>query len=409
MDALKILVIFLFMLVLIFKFKRSLTVTFALGCIAVALAYRFDPAVAAKLAIQSAFSHSTLAIIAIYYTITFLQKMLAVKGHISLAEDSLLGLTNSRRTSAAVAPMCVGLMPSPGAVVLGGAMVESIYKGSVSNEDKNFITSYYRHIPESFVPTFGSVVLACELAKVPTGDFVLYMLPLALLLVFLGHVMFMRRLPKETGLPVRKEKVIDIRNLFLSLWPVGLIIFGVMTVDIDVYLVTIFVIILYFFVNKFKFSDIRPFFKAAFEPNVILSTIFMLVFKDYILNTDAVESLPRLFAQLPLPNYLVFSGICFIGSVIAGSTAILAIGLPLAYATIPNGGAPLLVLLSSMAFAAMQVSISHICLFLSSAYFKVEVASLIKRTIPVITVFCILLVGYYLLLTHGAALFVNAL
>ena len=405
-DAVIILIIFLFMLVLIFKFKRSLTVTFAIGCLAVAVAYRFDPVVAAKLAVQSAFSKSTLAIIAIYYTVTFLQKMMEVKGHIALAEDSLLGITNSKRISAEVAPMCVGMMPSPGAVVLAGAMVNSIYKEEVSNEDKNFITSYFRHVPESFAPIYGSVILACELAKVPAGDFVLYMLPLVFLLIVLGHVMVMRRLPKETGLPKKKEKLTDVKNLLLSLWPVGFIIAVVMATNLDVYLVTIGVILLYFLLNKFRFADVKPFFKSAFEPKIILSTIFILIFKDYIMNTEAVESLPRLFAELPLPDYIIFSIIFFVGSVIVGSTAIAAIGIPLAYVPIPDGGTPLLVLLSTMAFAAMQVSISHICLFLSSAYFKVEVASLIKRTIPIITVFCILLVAYYLLLVHGMELFV---
>ena len=405
MDALKILVIFLFMLVLIFRFKRSLTVTFGLGCAAVAVAYRFDPVVAADLAVRSAFSRSTLAIIAIYYTVTFLQKMMESRGAIALAEGALLGLTNSRRISAEIAPMCVGLIPSPGAVVLGGAMVDSIYKDSVSNEDKNFVTSYFRHVPESFAPIYGSVVLACELANVPTGDFVLSMLPLVVLLVLLGHVMVMRRLPEGTGLPEKKDKVQDAKNLFLSLWPVTAIIIIVMLTNIDVYVVTICIIVLYFFVNRFAFDHIQPFFRSSFDANIIVSTVFILIFKDYIMNTDAVESLPRLFSSLPIPEYLTFSIIVFIGSVIVGSTAIIAIAIPLAYVTIPDGGTPLLVLLSSMAFAAMQVSISHICLFLSSAYFKVEVTSLIRRTVPIITVFSIVLVVYYALLTQGAALF----
>lgn len=401
MDAAKIIFIFLFMLVLIFKFKRSLTVTFALGCIAVAVAYRFDPVEAARLAFHSVFSQSTFAIIAIYYTVTFLQKMMEVKGHISLAEDALLGITNSKRISAEIAPMCVGMMPSPGAVVLGGAMVNSIYKETVSNEDKNFITSFFRHIPESFAPIYGSIVLACELAKVPTGDFVLHMLPLVALLILLGHVMVMRKLPKDTGLPAKKNKLPDVKNLFLSLWPVALIIGVVMATNIDVYLVAIAVIVIYFFVNRFDFASVKPFFKSAFEPKIIFSTIFILIFKDYIMNTGAVESLPRLFSALPLPDYLIFSIIFFVGSVIVGSTAIAAIGIPLAYVAIPDGGTPLLVLLSTIAFAAMQVSISHICLFLSSAYFRVEVASLIKKTIPVILVFCAFVIAYYLLLVYG--------
>lgn len=401
MDAAKIVIIFLFMLVLIFKFKRSLGVTFAVGCLCVAVAYGFTPEFALKVAFCSAFSMSTFSIIAIFYSVTFLQKMMENKGHLTLAETSLLNLTNNRRISAELAPMCVGLMPSPGAVVIGGAMINSIYKESVSNEDKNVITSYFRHIPESFAPIYGAIVLACELANVPAGNFVLYMLPLVVLLMILGHVMFMRKLPWKTDVPPTKEKLKDAKNLLLSLWPVASIITIVMLTNIDVYLVTVGVIILYYAVNRFQLSEVRPFFTSAFEAKLIISTIFILIFKDYVMSTDAVESLPLLFSRLPLPTWLIFSIIFFVGSALVGSTAIVAIGIPLAYTAMPNGGTPLLVLLSSMAFAAMLISISHICLFLSSAYFKVELSSLVRKTIPILAVFCPLLIMYYLLLVEG--------
>ena len=69
MGAVKLLVAFLFMLFIIFRFKKSLVLVFALGCVAVALTYSFDPVFAAKLAVQSAFSRSALPIVAIYYTV----------------------------------------------------------------------------------------------------------------------------------------------------------------------------------------------------------------------------------------------------------------------------------------------------------------------------------------------------
>ena len=49
------------MLIIIFRFKKSLVLVFALGCVAVALTYSFDPVFAAKLAVQSAFSRSALS------------------------------------------------------------------------------------------------------------------------------------------------------------------------------------------------------------------------------------------------------------------------------------------------------------------------------------------------------------
>ncbi len=398
MEAIKLLAVFLVMLILIFSFKRSLSVAFGIGCVLLAGLFQFDPREALELAVQSVLSRSTLAIVAIYYTVTFLQKMMELKGHISLAETSLLNITNNKRLSAAAAPMCVGLMPSPGAVIIGGAMVESIYGDSVNNEDKNFVTSYFRHVPEAFVPTYGAIVLACELAGVPAGEFVLYMLPMAAAVYLAGYFMVLIKLPKETGLPPKKEKLKDLRNILLALWPISAIILLVLSVHVDVYLVTIFVIILYFFVNRFKFQQIKPFFKSSFESKIIFSTIFILIFKDFALTSGAVDALPHLLARLPLPDYLIFSLVFFIGSVVAGATAVAAIGIPMAYVAMPDGGVPLLVLLSTMAFLAMQVSISHICLFLSSIFFKVEVASLIKRTIPVISVLCLIVIGYYLIL-----------
>ena len=69
------------------------------------------------------------------------------------------------------------------------------------------------------------------------------------------------------------------------------------------------------------------------------------------------------------------------------------------FAAMPDGGVPLLMLLMCFSYAAMQISPTHLCLTLIAEYFDSNFGVLVKKTIPVIAIFMVLILGYYLLLT----------
>ncbi len=73
----------------------------------------------------------------------------------------------------------------------------------------------------------------------------------------------------------------------------------------------------------------------------------------------------------------------------------IAIVTPVAFATVPRAGTALLVLLMSMSYIAAQISPTHICLSIVVDYFKVSFGSLIKKTIPVLIPFMMIVLGYY--------------
>ena len=50
-------------------------------------------------------------------------------------------------------------------------------------------------------------------------------------------------------------------------------------------------------------------------------------------------------------------------------------------------------------YAAMQISPTHICLAIITEYFNVSWGQLMKKTLPVILVFVVILTGYYMLLS----------
>ena len=137
-------------------------------------------------------------------------------------------------------------------------------------------------------------------------------------------------------------------------------------------------------------------FRTAFEPIIIFNTILIMMFKDIITYTGVIHELPVFFGGLPIPLPMVFALIFFFGTIISGSNAIIPLCMPMA--AMPDAGVPLLVLLMSSAYAAMQVSPTHVCLFIAAECFKVDIGALVRRNIPMILVFFAVTLAYTALL-----------
>ena len=124
-----------------------------------------------------------------------------------------------------------------------------------------------------------------------------------------------------------------------------------------------------------------------------------MLFKNIISESGVIALLPEAFEHLPLPTPLVFALIFLVGTIIASSQGIIAMCIPMAFATLPQGGIPLMVLLMCSTYIAMQVSPTHICLTLISEYFHTSLGALIRKTLPVLGCFIVFLIPYYYLLT----------
>lgn len=333
--------------------------------------------------VDGALSIDTINLVMAFYFITFLQRMLERRGHLLLAERSLSNLFNSRRVNAMVAPFVIGLLPSVGAVLISAPIVDNAAENYLSKEEKAFVTSYFRHISEAFIPTYSSILLALSLSNVNMTAFVLGMLPMIAVLFILGYIWYVRKIPKETGLEKSKDKHKDGWNLIISLWPITIIIAIILTFKVQVYLAVVPIIFLSCILNKFSIKEIMPIFKSAFEFKLILTTIVIMIFKEVLTNTGIIERLPSYFVLLPIPSTIVFALIFFFGTLIAGSQAIIALVIPLAYATMPDGGLALLILLMCMNYISMQVSPTHICLAVIAEYYKISFIDLVKKTLPI--------------------------
>lgn len=397
MDIIKLILIFS-CIVIGMKLKKPLYVSIFAGILGTILLYGIHPLQSIKLMKNGAFSLSTLNLILVFYTITFLQRMMEKRAHLILAEKSLNNLFNSRRVNEMVAPFIIGLLPSPGAVLIASPIVDNASGEYISREEKTFITSYFSHISESFLPTYSDILLALNLSGVDMTAFVIAMLPMVIVLFLLGYFIYVKKIPKNTGLEKSNDKRQDVKNLIISLWPIALTIIIILVFKIPAYYAVLPIIVLSFLLNKFSFEEIKPMFKSAIEGKLILTTIVIMMFKEVLTFTGIVQRLPGYFSALPIPPVIIFVLIFFIGTLVAGSQGMIAIALPLAYATIPNGGLALMVLIMCTTYITNQISPTHICLGIVTEHYGISFIDLVKKTIPIVLIFAVISALYSYLL-----------
>lgn len=397
LDIVKLIIIFTG-IVFFIKLKKPLYLSIFVGAVISVILYRIPVVRSFQLAYKSFTSRETISLVLAFYTITYVQRMMEKRGHLLLAEKALDNIFNSRRINAMIAPFVIGLLPSAGAVLIAAPIVENASKDALTREEQTFVTSYYRHISEAFLPTYSSILLALDLSGVDMTLFVLGMLPMVAVLFMLGYVFYVKKIPKSLEGGQSKNKKEDIFNLIISLWPIAVTIIIILTMKIPVYMAVIPVIVVSALLNKFSIDELLPMFKTAFETKLIVSTIMIMIFKELLTFTGVIGRLPIYFEKLPIHPAIIFSLIFVIGTLVAGSQAIIALALPLAFATIPNGGLPLMILLMCMTYIAMQVSPTHICLAIVTEAFDISFIELVKKTFPILVIFTIITAGYSYLL-----------
>ena len=398
MDLIKLVIVFAVVIGLVAN-KKSMSTAVIIGSIACWILYKIPANVGAITVANTVTSLTVLKMIGVMYVITFMQRMMEKKNAINTARDGLSGLFNSRWVNCAAAPIFIGLLPSPNAAFIAGDMVEASASEYLSKEEMAVTTSYFRHVSEAFLPTYQNIILALAITGYSASQFVIGMIPMVIVLIVLGILFFLKgKVPNKTGQANTTDKKEDIKKV-AELWPILATIVLIVAFNIDTLYAAIRVIVVYFFVGKFKAGDVAPFFVSAFESKIVFNTLAVYIFKNFLELSGAIKLLPGFFSKFPIPTFLIFVLIFLFGTLVAGSMTMTASVLPVAMESVPNAGLPLVCLLMMTSYIAMQISPTHICLSIVSEHFDVSLGDMVKKTIPLLAVFTIIAIAYYLLLT----------
>ena len=360
--------------------------------------FRIAPANGARLFLNPLAGWSSLSVILVVYLISFLQRVLEARGMLRGAQQDLDALFHNRRINASGAPVFIGLLPSAAAMILCADIVRDATDGYLSPEEQAFTASWFRHIPESILPTYTGVILMLSLTGLPAGPFMIAMIPPVCALALLGFLFVLRKVPGHAGSTEKQPRTPYVVALLRHLWPLLLILVLILAFGMDVSLAVLASIVCASLFLRLSVRELSPMFRSSFEWKILLSTYLVLVLKEFITATGVLETLPQTMSALPLPGWLIFAVLFFFATLIGGTTSAIALGTPLAFAALP-GGIPLAVFLMCITHAACQLSPVHVCLAVAAESFHISLGSLIRRTLPVALSFCALMAVYYQLLS----------
>ena len=393
MELLYLSLIFLSVIVALL-FKRPLYQAVLCALAACCILFRIPLLKAFELILKVPVQWNLSSTLVSLYLIVLLQHILEKRDQLFLAQKDLDSLFRNRRINASVAPIFIGLLPHAGAMILCSDIVKDATDPYLQPEEQAFVTSWFRHIPESTLPTYTGVLLMSTLSGIPLNRFVPAMILPVVILFLIGYVPVLRKIPQRSDSQENINKLSCLIDLLKHLWTLIAVLILVLFFKISVVSSLLIVIFISYFVYRFTFSEFIEIIKESFVVKLLLNSFMVLVLREFINYTGVLALLPGLLSRLPIPAYLVFALLFFFGGIISGSSAIVALGTPIAFGAL-EGSVALMVLLMCMTHGASQISPVHVCLVVASERFNIPITALIRKTIPFALVFAVFAILYY--------------
>jgi integral membrane protein (TIGR00529 family) len=415
MYALGMIFASLAVLVLLLRLKVRIGLAMTLSAVVLAVLLRVTPgAMWARLAAEwreQSFTETTpylfVSLTALLLLVNVVGEAMAQIGLSARLIPAMHGLLRSRRVALAAIPLLMGMLPTPGGIMLSAPMVrEAGDKIGVERSRVAAINFFFRHQWEPVWPLFPAVPLIAMMLHVPAAGIVGHHAALSIAGMLGGTVFLLligippRRVEHiETGAGVRSH----LTDFIHALWPI--LFTAVLYVGLNVppaigIFLAIIGLLLLHRVDVHRWPGI---FRAAREPDVILLLFGALWFKLILESSGAICSVVAFFQQIHMPPLLVLFVLPFIVSFSTGVTApTVAITYPFLMPFM-GAGEHLSLGLETLAFAGvvfgLAISPIHLCLALSASYFDAPLMRIIWRVLP--PALCVTGAGFALAILAG--------
>ena len=313
---------------------------------------------------------------------------------------AMQGLFRSRRVALAAIPLMMGMLPTPGGIMLSAPMVRQAGdRIGVERSRVAAINFFFRHQWEPVWPLFPAVPLIQSMLGISAAHLVVYHLPLTVAGI-LGGVVFLLLIGIPPRRPehehARRSAGAHARDFVHAFWPI--VFTAVLYVGLNVppaigvFLAIIGMLLLHR-VDVRRWGGI---FKAAKEPDMVLLLAGALWFKLNLEASGAVGNVVDFFGQMQVPPLLVVFLLPFLVSASTGvTTGTVAITYPFLLEYVKSGSNVNLPV-ETLAFAGLVFGLAlspiHLCLALSASYFQTSLPKIILKVLP--AALCVAAAGF---------------
>ena len=387
-EILKLLAVIAVIIFLIRK-KWNLGYIILLASLLLGLLFGLNPKEVGINFLQAIMDPVTIKLIGIIVLVLLLSSILKRIESLKDIVDSLQKLVKDYRLILAFIPSFLGLLPMPAGAMFSAPMVDEVGgRMGLGAEEKTFVNYWFRHIWEFVWPLYPSIILLSALLGVEVREIIMVQFPISLVALILGLIWEQRYLKRDGASDKKGEFGLNIKKLFLSTWPILLVIFLVIIIKIDLLISLVLVILSLVLLNrsKIKTEVIMEIIKKDIPLNTVVLIIGIMIFKRILETTGAIMVIPGFFTELGVHPLVILFFIPFLIGILTGITsAFVGIGFPVLLPFIVIQGE---VNLNYVMFAFVggymghMLSPMHLCLVVTNDYFKADVGKIYKMLIP---------------------------
>ena len=299
--------------------------------------------------------------------------------------SALQGIFRSRRFALAAIPMIMGLLPTPGGIMLSAPMVRDLGDAmGVKRSRQAAINFMFRHQWETIWPLFPAVPLVQGLLGVSALSLISHTLALVAAGIVGGIVfLLLTALPKgHTRQTPTGSLVGHMRNVLHALWPIALVVGLYIGLNLPPALGILAAIIAFLLSHRIPMDRWPALFRAGVEFDFALLILGAMLFKLGLQAGQAVETVAQFLHSMGAPPAVVIFVLPFTVAFLTGVTmASVAMSFPFLVPFIGTGEQAH-VGLETLAFAGIMCGLLltpvHLCLTLSAAYFECPLTRIIQ-------------------------------
>jgi integral membrane protein (TIGR00529 family) len=299
---------------------------------------------------------------------------------------ALHGVFKSRRFALAMIPLMMGMLPTPGGIMLSAPMVRDLGDHIGVNRTRlaaiNFV---FRHQLETVWPLFPSVPLIQGMLGVSAVALISHNIAI-MAAGLLGGTIFLLL----WGIPPKGKKgqpdgsfVRNIQSFIGVLWPIAMVVGMYAGLNISPAVGILFAIIVFLIFHGVPLNRWATMFKAGFEFDIVLLIFGALLFKLDLEAANAIDGVVRFLADIHVPSYVLIFFLPLLVAFLTGVTMpTVAITFPFLIPFIGTGQDSKLsleVLAFSGLVCGLLLTPIHLCLALSVSYFESPLMKIILQ------------------------------
>ena len=307
---------------------------------------------------------------------------------------ALQGLFRSRRFALSAIPLMMGMLPTPGGIMLSAPMVRDLGDHiGVERTRLAAINFFFRHQWETIWPLFPAVPLIQSMFGI--SAFVLISHNIAIMLSgTLGGVIFLLL----SGIPPRNKESLsngrfaeNLWNFVHAFWPIALVAILFAAVNLPPAVGLLLAIFIFLVFHKVSLNRLRGIFKSGIEIDFAFLIFGALLFKLNLEAGQAISAVVQFLSEMNVPKYFVIFFLPMLVGFLTGVTMpTVAITFPF-IAPFIGTGQQAKVGLETLAFSGLVCGLLitpvHLCLALSASYFETPLTRIVLRLLgPVVFV-----------------------